>query len=614
MTPPQEQQPLPAPRKKSHLAMIYVPFILFLILIAFFAGAWIGQDEGEEIVLDEDLDDCGDDGCGIEDDYEDEETGEVEVLEDADTLSISWLANSEQVEVDAIRDLTRLFGDYAYDSIDSLAEDGYEATAHLLGEVDSGTYDGYQLSMHVMPIGGMGVSYHYFYVLDGGDEGDLPLLLNYEGYVYFMGPTGDRSITERYEDTIGDLTSSFVFATDLVVPEIEMEDEIEDVDGHPFMYTGVSHRLDHSEAEDFHTTEYSQATHLSDGEMLYLTDPAEDSSTPAKNQWFSIREDGRSVWYDAKVPFWPSEESLVTAVPEVTFSGGVVNEETYVKGGAGGCGFSTLTNVRDESELPEMQDAGTFTYESGETGTVYAPVSYESEYYQDAFDVWVLHFANEEDPTWEEFIGAHPYFYWVDDFGRWIEFKSSEVMPAAECAKPAIYLYPEEPMQVSVWVDPKGGFTYTEPDYGDGWEVIAFPDGHLLNLADREEYPYLWWDGRGELYAEPDMYWVVAQSDVKPFLVKTLFKLGLNLEETMDFLEYWLPHMNEAPHYKIGFHGANVLDELAPLDFSAEPDMILRILMDYEPLAQPIEENPPLLGPRPIREGFSVIEWGGVKR
>jgi len=79
-------------------------------------------------------------------------------------------------------------------------------------------------------------------------------------------------------------------------------------------------------------------------------------------------------------------------------------------------------------------------------------------------------------------------------------------------------------------------------------------------------------------------------------------------------MEFWVPLMQSAPYYKIGFHGTNVMDQIAPMKLSQQPDTILRILMDYEELSQPIKENPPYLGKTLERKGFTVIEWGGVLR
>jgi hypothetical protein len=191
---------------------------------------------------------------------------------------------------------------------------------------------------------------------------------------------------------------------------------------------------------------------------------------------------------------------------------------------------------------------------------------------------------------------------------------SNEIVPPLECGKPVIYLYPESMMDMSVWVSPRGGFTYTEPEYGDGWEVTAYPDGRIVNQKDGREYPYLFWEGRGGLYSPVETYWVIERAGVESFLQSTLGSMNFNQQEIADFVEFWLPRMQNANYYKIGFHGTNVMDQLAPLSLSVKPHHVFRILMDYEELDVWQPSHPPARLPRANRDGFEVMEWGGVLR
>ncbi|OGL96429.1 hypothetical protein A2318_03405 [Candidatus Uhrbacteria bacterium RIFOXYB2_FULL_45_11] len=177
-----------------------------------------------------------------------------------------------------------------------------------------------------------------------------------------------------------------------------------------------------------------------------------------------------------------------------------------------------------------------------------------------------------------------------------------------------MYLYPTEKTDLDVTVAPKGGFTFTEPVYKNGWRVTASPDGTLVNRDDGKTYPYLFWEGHGDEYGSPEDYWVVSRQDVPSFLKETLADIGLNTKEIADFMEFWEPKMRSAPYYKIGFHGTRVMDFLAPMIISKTPDTILRVLMDYAELQDPIVQHPPKLPPTIVRKGFTVIEWGGVLR
>ncbi len=262
-----------------------------------------------------------------------------------------------------------------------------------------------------------------------------------------------------------------------------------------------------------------------------------------------------------------------------------------------------------------MIRVGTGMGADGSQTPVFETSTYDVPYYTEGFNVLSSQFAQgngEAKKTFADF--AHPYVYFQDAFGRWVELMSNEITPPVECGKPVVYLYPEKKTDLNVWVAPRGGLSYTEPAYKDGWRVSANPDGRLVNRDDGLAYPYLFWEGRAESYAAPSRYWVVEQPKVESFLRETLTRMNLNETEVADFLEFWLPRMQEAPYYKIGFYDTHAMDELAPLSFSVQPDHVFRVLMDHEPVLSEEPSRPPSRVPRAQRDGFEVIEWGGVLR
>jgi hypothetical protein len=87
----------------------------------------------------------------------------------------------------------------------------------------------------------------------------------------------------------------------------------------------------------------------------------------------------------------------------------------------------------------------------------------------------------------------------------------------------------------------------------------------------------------------------------------------LNAVETKDFIEFWEPRMQGSPYYKVSFHGTQTMNELAPLTITPTPDTVIRVLMDFRPLAKKISIPEQRLGHIP-RNGFTVLEWGGVLR
>ena len=54
------------------------------------------------------------------------------------------------------------------------------------------------------------------------------------------------------------------------------------------------------------------------------------------------------------------------------------------------------------------------------------------------------------------------------------------------------------------------------------------------------------------------------------------------------------------------------INNIMPLEFSKEPDSIIRILMQYKALDSKIEVKEQQLT-TPERTGFTVVEWGGTE-
>ncbi len=225
--------------------------------------------------------------------------------------------------------------------------------------------------------------------------------------------------------------------------------------------------------------------------------------------------------------------------------------------------------------------------------------------------VYDSYYSSEEKMNFEDFIATNPIIFWEDPFGDFLMFKNAQYVSAAELAKPVIYLYPEEEMDVSVKVKPKGGFTITEPKYNNGWFVNASPNGTLYNYNDKKKYEYLFWEGIGLNYEIPDKGFVVKREEIKDFLEEKLAKLGLKKKEYNEFIEFWLPKMQEKPYYFITFLSQEQFNELAPLKVNPKPDTIIRVFMDFKGLDKKIKiENQEIKSSK--RQGFTVIEWGGA--
>ncbi|MGN9161923.1 hypothetical protein [Clostridium sulfidigenes] len=177
--------------------------------------------------------------------------------------------------------------------------------------------------------------------------------------------------------------------------------------------------------------------------------------------------------------------------------------------------------------------------------------------------------------------------------------------------KPVIYLYPTSEQSVSVKLDYNGELTCTYPEYKDGWNVIAEPDGTLTNIGDKRKYSYLYWEGISKNQWDMSKGFVVKGEDTEEFLQEKLEYMGLTPREYNEFIVYWLPIMQENKYNLITFAGEEY-ENVAKLNITPKPDSILRIMMLFKSLDKPIEIEEQEIKSFE-RKGFTVIEWGGTE-
>lgn len=180
-------------------------------------------------------------------------------------------------------------------------------------------------------------------------------------------------------------------------------------------------------------------------------------------------------------------------------------------------------------------------------------------------------------------------------------------------AKPVIYLYPETETVVNVNLSlHTSELSTTYPDYGNGWKVLAEPDGSLLNLADGTHHSYLFWDSLNDrTHYDLSKGFCVSGPDTEAFLKEKLTLMGLTESEMNDFIVYWLPRMEHHSYNLISFQ-TDAYTEAAELTVTPKPDSMLRVFMAYVPLEKAVEAEPQTLTPFE-RSGFTVVEWGGTE-
>jgi hypothetical protein len=184
--------------------------------------------------------------------------------------------------------------------------------------------------------------------------------------------------------------------------------------------------------------------------------------------------------------------------------------------------------------------------------------------------------------------------------------------------KPVIYLYPPNAQDVSVQLNYKGKLIADYPDYDysiNGWKVKAYPDGHLINYADNQEYSYIFWEGipKNKIDINFSQGFVVKGSEIKKFLQTELKEIGLTPKEYNEFITYWYPRMKDNDYNLINFKiNDTEYNSIAQLNITPKPDSILRVYMVYKPIRY-MRNVAPQEFKGFDRSGFTVVEWGGTE-
>lgn len=179
--------------------------------------------------------------------------------------------------------------------------------------------------------------------------------------------------------------------------------------------------------------------------------------------------------------------------------------------------------------------------------------------------------------------------------------------------KPVIYLYPEEENEISVKLGNADKLTSVYPEYNNGWTVIAYPDGTLVDEKTGREYYSLYYESENtKEYDGLKDGFVVKNEDIVKFLEEKLSILGLNDKEAEEFIIYWLPKLQQNEYVYFRFQTMKEIEENMPLIISPKPDTMIRVMMEWKGLDKYVEVQEQELT-QVNREGFTVVEWGGTE-
>lgn len=194
------------------------------------------------------------------------------------------------------------------------------------------------------------------------------------------------------------------------------------------------------------------------------------------------------------------------------------------------------------------------------------------------------------------------------------EMKSNILNPyVQEEWKPIIYLYPEREMNVEVKLKNDYLLTTTYPKYENSWNVLAKPNGDLIDLKTNRNLYALYYENKmlNEINVTNEGFVIKGEETIK-FLEEKLAILGLNDREMEEFIIYWLPKLEKNKYNYIRFASEEEINNNMPLEVNPKPDTVIRILMTFKELDNPINVNEQQLN-TPSRNGFTVVEWGGTE-
>lgn len=179
--------------------------------------------------------------------------------------------------------------------------------------------------------------------------------------------------------------------------------------------------------------------------------------------------------------------------------------------------------------------------------------------------------------------------------------------------KPIIYLYPTEDKAVSVKLLYDDMITVSYPKYTTGWNVLAKEDGTLTDLSTNKNLYSLYYECENKMKfkIEKDGF-IVKGDNIAEFLEEKLAVLGLTERESEEFIIYWLPKLEANKYNYIRFATLDEINANMPLEINPNPDTVIRVLMTFKGLDNPIEVQEQQLK-IPERNGFVAVEWGGTE-
>ena len=108
--------------------------------------------------------------------------------------------------------------------------------------------------------------------------------------------------------------------------------------------------------------------------------------------------------------------------------------------------------------------------------------------------------------------------------------------------KPNIYIYPTQNMKLIVeLIFPQGGSVIESiPFYNGIWDINVEPSGLINN-----QYTFLFYECKIPDNFQYEYGWQIEGNHLEGFFRNNLFETGFIETEINDFIEYWIPRLDE---------------------------------------------------------------------
>lgn len=232
-----------------------------------------------------------------------------------------------------------------------------------------------------------------------------------------------------------------------------------------------------------------------------------------------------------------------------------------------------------------------------------------NEYWSSSFESWIT--------KWYKYTGVHisdaELAKAKEQHKKWLDYKKKGLgrKPGDHIGayKPNIYLYPEEEISIRVTFQMPGLIQTVIPEYPGQWLVTGYPDGTIKDV-DGEIYTYLFYESiTWPCIYQTDEGWLIEADTRREQMKSIMLSYGFTKQETADFIEYWTVKLDQGIDYAMYPQLTSIVDIAMPMNIEPKPDSLFRLWFAFEknvvpsaiPASQYIE-----------RDGFTVVEWGGV--